>query len=65
MNIQEPELSRRMARIVQNMPPEVKYPFIDAVQLASSEDQILEPYRSYLRSGYKPDKVISTLQGEK
>jgi len=65
MNIFEPALSRRMARIVQNMPPEIKYRFIDAVEMASSEDQILEPYRSYLKKGYKPDKVISTLQGEK
>lgn len=65
MNIYEPKLSRRMARVVQMMPLQVKYRFIEAVQLASSEDQILEPYRSYLKNGYKPDKVISTLQGEK
>lgn len=65
MNIYEPAISRRMAKIVQNMPPEVKYRFIDAVEMASGEDQILEPYRSYLKNGYKPDKVISTLQGEK
>jgi hypothetical protein len=65
MNINEPDLSRRMAKVVQPMPIEVKYRFIEAVELASSEDQILEPYRSYLKKGYKPDKVISTLQGEK
>jgi hypothetical protein len=65
MNIFEVELSRRMAKVVQNMPLEVRNRFIEVVKLASSEDQILEPYRSYLKNGYKPDKVISTLQGEK
>jgi hypothetical protein len=65
MNIFEVGLSRRMAKVVQNMPLEVRNRFIEAVKLASSEDQILEPYRSYLKNGYKPDKVISTLQGEK
>jgi len=54
-----------MARVVQTMDLDLKARFIEAVKMASSEDQILEPYRSYLKNGYKPDKVISTLQGEK
>lgn len=61
MNIFEPDLSRRMAKVVQNMPLEVKYRFIEAVKTASSEDQMLEPFRSYLKNGYKPDKVISQI----
>ena len=65
MNIEEPDLSRRMARVVQTMSINLKTRFIEAVKLASSEDQILEPYRSYLKNGYKPDKVMSTLQGDK
>jgi hypothetical protein len=65
MNLLEPTLSRRMARVVQTMDLDLKARFIEAVKMASSEDQILEPYRSYLKNGYKPDKVISTLQGEK
>ena len=65
MNIEEPALSRRMARVVQTMSINLKTRFIEAVKLASSEDQILEPYRSYLKNGYKPDKVMSTLQGDK
>ena len=59
MNIEDPDLSRRMARIVQTMSIDLKTRFIEAVKIASSEDQILEPYRSYLKNGYKPDKVIS------
>jgi len=59
MNLLEPTLSRRMARVVQTMDLDLKARFIEAVKLASSEDQILEPYRSYLKKGYKPDKVIS------
>jgi hypothetical protein len=65
MNLLEPTLSRRMARVVQTMDLDLKARFIEAVKMASSEDQIFEPYRSYLKNGYKPDKVISTLQGEK
>ena len=65
MNIEEPALSRRMARVVQTMSINLKTRFIEAVKLASSEDQILEPYRSYLKNDYKPDKVMSTLQGDK
>lgn len=64
MNIFEPKLSRRMAKVVQTMPPEIKYRFIEMVELASSEDQILEPYRSYLKNGYKPDKVTPILRQE-
>jgi len=61
MNIEEPALSRRMARVVQPMSINLKTRFIEAVKLASSEDQIIEPYRSYLKNGYKPDKVISQI----
>ncbi len=64
MNTEEPNLSHRMARVVQNMSLDLKARFIEAVKLASSEDQILEPYRSYLKNGYKPDKVTPILRQE-
>lgn len=64
MNLLEPTLSRRMARVVQTMDLDLKARFIEAVKMASSEDQILEPYRSYLKNGYKPDKVTPILRQE-
>ena len=56
MNIYQPNLSRRMAKVVQTMPVEIKYAFIEAVKKAPSEKQIAEPFRSYLEKGYKPHK---------
>lgn len=64
MNLTEPTLSRRMAQVVQTMDLRTQGLFIQAVRLASSEDQILEPYRTYLREGYKPDTVLPSPQGE-
>lgn len=65
MKIHEPDLSRRMAMAVQGMTPELRKRFIEACKRASSEADLPPAYRSYLKKGYKPDKVISTLQGEK
>lgn len=56
MNLFEPDLSRRMARVVQTMPIEVKEEFIEAVRKASSKAQIAQPFRSYLEKGYELDK---------
>jgi hypothetical protein len=56
MNLFEPDLSRRMARVVQTMPSEVKEEFIEAIKKAPSKGQIAQPFRSYLEKGYKLDK---------
>jgi hypothetical protein len=57
MNLFEPDLSRRMAQVVQTMPIEVREEFIEAVRKAPSKGQIAQPFRSYLEKGYKPDKT--------
>lgn len=56
MNLFEPDLSRRMARVVQTMPIEVKEEFIEAIRKAPSKRQIAQPFRSYLEKGYELDK---------
>jgi hypothetical protein len=56
MNVFEPDLSRRMARVVQTMPIEVKDEFIEAIKKAPTKRQIAQPFRSYLEKGYTPDK---------
>lgn len=56
MNVFEPDLSRRMAQVVQTMSIEVKEEFIEAIRKAPSKDRIAQPFRSYLEKGYKPDK---------
>jgi hypothetical protein len=56
MNLFEPDLSRRMAQVVQTMPIEVKEEFIEAVRKAPSKRQIAQPFRSYLEKGYELDK---------
>jgi hypothetical protein len=55
MNLFEPDLSRRMARVVQTMPSEIKDEFIEAIKKAPSKKQIAQPFRSYLEKGYKPE----------
>jgi hypothetical protein len=55
MNLFEPDLSRRMARVVQTMPSEIKDEFIEAIKKAPSRERIAQPFRSYLEKGYKPE----------
>lgn len=59
MNIFDPDLSRRMAMAVQNMTMDQKNRFIEVVKKAPNEQSLPAVYRSYLKNGYKPDKVIS------
>ena len=67
MNLFEPDLSRRMARVVQTMPSEIKDEFIEAIKKAPSRERIAQPFRSYLEKGYKPeiDKTIKSADIEK
>jgi hypothetical protein len=57
-----PDLSHKAAQAVQGMPFELREQFIAALKKAESISALPKTFQSYLANGYKPDKVVTTLE---
>jgi hypothetical protein len=63
MNIAtDPQLSRQAAQAVQGMPAELRVRFVNALEKAKSKSDLSKDFQDYLANGYKPDKVMPTLE---
>jgi hypothetical protein len=63
MNIAtDPQLSRQAAQAVQGMPAELRVRFVNALEKAKSKSDLSKDFQDYLVNGYKPDKVMPTLE---
>lgn len=56
------DISRKAAKAVQGMPWELRQQFIAALEKAESTSALSKTFQSYLTNGYKPDKVVTTLE---
>ena len=57
-----PDLSHKAAKAVQGMPFELREQFVAALEKAESISALSKTFQSYLTNGYKPDKVVTTLE---
>jgi hypothetical protein len=57
-----PDLSRKAAQAVQGMPFDLREQFVAALEKAESIFALSKAFQSYLANGYKPDKVVTTLE---
>ena len=57
-----PDISRKAAQAVQGMPFELREQFVEALKKAESISALSKKFQSYLANGYKPDKVVTTLE---
>lgn len=57
-----PDISRQAAQAVQGMPWELREQFVAALEKAESISALSKTFQSYLSNGYKPDKVVTTLE---
>jgi hypothetical protein len=57
-----PDISRKAAQAVQGMPFDLREQFIAALEKAESISALSKTFQSYLTNGYKPDKVVTTLE---
>ncbi len=55
--LDDPEISRRAAQAVQNMPIAERIRFIKALEEAKKVSDLAPKYQDYLTNGYKTDKV--------
>lgn len=60
--ILDPQLSQKAARAVQGMPWRLRDKFVKALEDAKSVDELTDEYKDFLANGYKPDKVLPTLE---
>jgi hypothetical protein len=57
-----PDISHKAAKAVQGMPFELREQFVAALEKAESISALPKAFQSYLSNGYKPDKVVTTLE---
>jgi hypothetical protein len=57
-----PDISRQAAQAVQGMPFDLRLQFVAALEKAESISALSKTFQSYLTNGYKPDKVVTTLE---
>ena len=57
-----PDLSHKAAKAVQGMPFDLRLQFVAALEKAESISALSKAFQSYLANGYKPDKVVTTLE---
>jgi hypothetical protein len=57
-----PDLSHKAAKAVQGMPFDLRLQFVAALEKAESISALSKTFQSYLSNGYKPDKVVTTLE---
>jgi hypothetical protein len=57
-----PDISRKAAQAVQGMPFDLREQFVAALEKAESISALSKTFQSYLTNGYKPDKVVTTLE---
>lgn len=57
-----PDLSHKAAQAVQGMPFDLRLQFVAALEKAESISALPKAFQSYLSNGYKPDKVVTTLE---
>lgn len=57
-----PDISHKAAKAVQGMPFELREQFVAALEKAESISALSKTFQSYLSNGYKPDKVVTTLE---
>lgn len=55
-------LSQKAAQAVQGMPSNLRDRFIKALKQADKVSDLPDDYKNYLNNGYKPDKVMPTLE---
>jgi hypothetical protein len=51
----QPDSSRRAAVVIQGMPPQVRFKFVEALEKATKIGDLPEPYKGYMKNGYKAD----------
>ena len=57
-----PDISHKAAKAVQGMPFDLREQFVAALEKAESISALSKTFQSYLTNGYKPDKVVTTLE---
>ena len=60
--LKDPNVSRKAAQAVQGMPFDLRLQFVAALEKAESISALSKTFQSYLTNGYKPDKVVTTLE---
>lgn len=58
----DPKISRKAAQAVQGMPFDLREQFVAALEKAKSISALPKTFQAYLANGYKPDKVLPTLE---
>jgi hypothetical protein len=60
--LKNPDISHKAAQAVQGMPFDLRLQFVAALEKAESISALSKTFQSYLTNGYKPDKVVTTLE---
>lgn len=50
----QPKSSRRAAKVIQPIPMSERDSFIEALKNATTVEDLPEPYKGYMKHGYKP-----------